>query len=72
MAPSYVRNWMLYENPIWPLRYESRLLGITLDSWQPQNQLLDAYVHLAESGAVEQSLHDAPAEWCDRARREFA
>lgn len=27
VAPSYARNWALHENPIWPLRYESRLLG---------------------------------------------
>lgn len=27
VAPSYARNWTLHQNPIWPLRYESRLLG---------------------------------------------
>ena len=25
--PSYARNWVLHHNPIWPLRYESRLFG---------------------------------------------
>jgi hypothetical protein len=27
VVPSYARNYALHENPIWPLRYESRLLG---------------------------------------------
>lgn len=27
VLPSYARNYALHENPIWPLRYESRLFG---------------------------------------------
>ena len=29
MAPSYVRNWVLHDNPIWPLHYE--IAGIELE-----------------------------------------
>ncbi len=29
MAPSYLRNWVLHENPIWPLHHE--IAGIELD-----------------------------------------
>jgi alpha-amylase/alpha-mannosidase (GH57 family) len=35
------------------------LLDISLDTWQPQNMLLDAYSHLAEGGNVEGPLRDA-------------
>jgi hypothetical protein len=27
VAPSYLRNWVMHGNPLWPLRYESRLFG---------------------------------------------
>ncbi|MCC6876161.1 MAG: hypothetical protein IT378_17770 [Sandaracinaceae bacterium] len=30
-APAYVRNLIEHDNPIWPLRYQSALLGITLE-----------------------------------------
>jgi len=35
------------------------LLGISLDTWRPQNQLLDAYAHLAEQGEMAQPLRQA-------------
>ena len=34
------------------------LLGSALDLWQVQNQLLDSYSQLAESGAMTEAMHD--------------
>lgn len=29
--PTYARNYLLHENPLWPITYESELLGVTLE-----------------------------------------
>jgi hypothetical protein len=42
------------------------LLGISLDLWRPQNQLLDAYAHLVESGAMTPELGDGFAQLADK------
>src|SRR5258708_39730755 len=35
------------------------LLALSLDLWQAQNQLLDTYTALADSGSMSPSLHEA-------------
>ncbi len=42
------------------------LLGISLDLWRPQNQLLDAYAHLVENGAMTPPLRDGFAQLADK------
>lgn len=50
-APQYVRNWRLHENPVWPLKYEIKSLGITLDGptdiqnlqWGPDQMLHELF-----------------------------
>jgi hypothetical protein len=42
------------------------LLGVNLDLWQPQNQLLDTYARLADAGSVTPSLHQSLARLADR------
>jgi alpha-amylase/alpha-mannosidase (GH57 family) len=38
------------------------LLGVSLDLWQVQNQLLDAYIQLSDSGVLNQPLRDVFAQ----------
>ena len=42
------------------------LLGIDLDPWRPQNQLLDAYVHVAGPNGVDEALSAAFGQLADR------
>jgi hypothetical protein len=43
----------------------ARLLGITLDLWKVQNQLLDAFLQLSDAGALNQPLRDVFLELAD-------
>ncbi len=43
----------------------AKLLGITLDLWKVQNQLLDAFLQLTGSGALNQPLRDVFLELAD-------
>ncbi len=38
------------------------LLGLTLDLWQVQNELLDAYSELVASGSMTDAMHDLLAK----------
>jgi alpha-amylase/alpha-mannosidase (GH57 family) len=42
------------------------LLGITLDLWKIQNQLLDAYIQLSSKGALSQPLQDVFLELAEK------
>jgi alpha-amylase/alpha-mannosidase (GH57 family) len=42
------------------------LLGVKLDLWQPQNQLLDTYARLADAGSITPALHQSLARLADR------
>jgi alpha-amylase/alpha-mannosidase (GH57 family) len=42
------------------------LLGLSLDLWQAQNQLLNVYVRLADGGSTSPALHEAFARLADR------
>jgi hypothetical protein len=42
------------------------LLGVKLDLWQTQNQLLETYARLADTGSITPSLHQALARLADR------
>jgi alpha-amylase/alpha-mannosidase (GH57 family) len=42
------------------------LLGVKLDLWQTQNQLLETYARLAETGSITPSLHETLARLADR------
>jgi hypothetical protein len=42
------------------------LLGVKLDLWQTQNQLLETYARLADTGSITPSLHLALARLADR------
>lgn len=61
VLPSYWRNWALHQNPIWPLRYESRLFGtfegphdISNMQW-PADQVLNELFGVPTPG---QDYHD--------------
>jgi alpha-amylase/alpha-mannosidase (GH57 family) len=42
------------------------LLGVKLDLWQTQNQLLESYAQLAEAGSIAAPLHDSLARLAER------
>jgi hypothetical protein len=42
------------------------LLGVKLDLWQTQNQLLDTYARLADAGSITPALHQLLARLADR------
>jgi alpha-amylase/alpha-mannosidase (GH57 family) len=44
----------------------ANLLGLALDQWQAQNQLLDAYTTLADSGSMSPQLHTVFSTLADR------
>ncbi len=49
-----------------PLLDAATLLGISVDVWEIQNQLLDAYRRLADSGLLSDPLREAFADLADR------
>lgn len=61
-APTYARNWLLHENPLWPITYQSELLGFslvgTVDAGHMQRDFTYVWGELTGPPFIGESYHD--------------
>ena len=61
-APTYARNWLLHQNPLWPITYQSELFGFslvgTVDAGHMQRDFHYVWGELTGPPFIGESYHD--------------
>jgi hypothetical protein len=61
-APTYARNWLLHQNPLWPITYQSELFGFslvgTIDAGHMQRDFAYVWGELTGPPFIGESYHD--------------